>query len=50
MSDQLMAEAIIYTAHNKHKRQTSMPSAAVEPAIQHASGHKPTLQTAQPHT
>ena len=32
MSDQLVAEAAIYTTHYKHKRRTSMPSAGFEPA------------------
>jgi len=31
--DQLVAVAATYTAHNKHKRQTSMPSVGFEPAI-----------------
>jgi hypothetical protein len=26
MSDKLVAEGATYTTHNKHKRQTSMPS------------------------
>jgi len=33
MSDQLIAEAATYTTHNKHKRQTAMPSAGLEPVI-----------------
>jgi len=31
MSDQFIAEATTYTTHNKRKRQTSMPSAGLEP-------------------
>ena len=33
MNDQLVAEAVTYTTHNKHKRRTSMPSVGFEPAI-----------------
>ena len=32
-SDQLVAEAALYTTHNKHTRQASVSSAAFEPAI-----------------
>ena len=31
-SDQPVIEDVIYTTHNKHNRQTSMPSAGFEPA------------------
>jgi len=31
-SDQLVAEAATYTAHNKHHKPKSMPSAGSEPA------------------
>ena len=33
MSDQLVAEAAVYTTDSEHKRQTSMPPAGFEPAI-----------------
>ena len=33
MSDQLVAEAAIYTANNKRNRLTSVPSAGYETAI-----------------
>jgi hypothetical protein len=33
MSDHLITEAATYTTHNKHNRQTSMPSAEFEPMI-----------------
>jgi len=33
MSDRPAAEAATYTSHNKHKRQTSMPSAGFKLAI-----------------
>jgi hypothetical protein len=42
MSDQPIAQATTYTTHNKHKRQTAMPSVAFEPliqAIQHLQAH-----------
>jgi hypothetical protein len=32
-SDQLVAGVATYTTHNKHKRQTSMPSPGFEPSI-----------------
>jgi hypothetical protein len=32
-NDDLVAEAAIYTTHNKHKRRTSMTLAVLEPAI-----------------
>jgi hypothetical protein len=32
-SDQFVAETATYTAHNKHKRRTSMPSAIFKPSI-----------------
>jgi hypothetical protein len=34
-SDQLVTEAATYTAYNKHKRRTSMPSAGFELAYTH---------------
>ena len=33
MSDQLVAEVATYTAHNKDKREPSMPSTGFEPAV-----------------
>jgi hypothetical protein len=33
MSDQLVAEAAVYTTHSEHKRQTSIPPAVFELAI-----------------
>jgi hypothetical protein len=33
MSDQLVTKATTYTTHNKHKKQTSLPSAGFEPLI-----------------
>jgi hypothetical protein len=33
MSDQLVADATLYTTHKKHKKQTSMPSVGFEPMI-----------------
>jgi hypothetical protein len=32
-SDQLVAEAAIYTTHNKHKRRTATSSVGFEPAV-----------------
>jgi len=32
MSDQLATDATTYATHNKHERQTSMPSMRIEPA------------------
>jgi len=42
-SDQLVDEAAAYITYNKHKRQTSMPSAGLEPAI-------PAIKWPQPFT
>jgi len=33
MSDQLVAEAVTYTTHNKHNRRTNVLSAGIEIAI-----------------